>query len=343
MTQPVVRAWPAIDRAVTKELNRIGEPIESALSHLNPRGGYLGTGAWGAVYQTMAGRWVVKVTADPTEGPITSAIMSKPSLRAHPGVAYFLKIWRLAEPAPFHGKRYTIYVIVRENIKPISYYAFADDYVARRARKILVGSNTKTDMGHRGTAFEINTAIEKGDTRAIETLGWRWDQEILELRNLYPSHMMADFMGDFFASFKGALADVHTNNFGLREHALYDLKLPKDVIESHEPASYWVLFDPGHSSVATGSKPPLLPVKNPGRPIPVLPQAWTVNPAQGRRVLLTVDWLTPQLERRPMTVAELRRAFAQDYGVDISSSYLRTVLREWGYTRHAGRPARWSI
>lgn len=272
MTGPVKNAWQAIDHVVTRELRRIGEPIESALGHLDPRGEFVGTGAWGAVYLTTAPRWIVKVTADPTEGPITSAIIGKPSLRAHPGVSYFLKIWRLREPAKFKSRQRTIYVIVRENIVPLSFAAFFDDADARRARSILTGNSPFRGVndGHRATAYQFNQAIERNDARTIEELSWQWDQEILELRNIYLSHMMADFMEEFFATFHGALADVHVNNFGLREHALYDLKLPKSVIASHEPASYWVLFDPGHSSVATGSKPPLLPRRNPERLIPVI-------------------------------------------------------------------------
>lgn len=77
----------------------------------------LGAGYWGFVYPTGADRWVVKVTCDEQAGQIAQTLLSRPKLRAHPGICFMLAAWEL--PGVFIGTgrgHMPVTIIVRENL-----------------------------------------------------------------------------------------------------------------------------------------------------------------------------------------------------------------------------------
>lgn len=68
------------------------------------------------------------------------------------------------------------------------------------------------------------------------------------------------------------------------------------------------------------------------------------NPTSDGRTdeVVTPDHLTPMLERERLSVKEIMQQLQHEYCIVVSESYLRRILRDWGYKRHPGRPARWS-
>ena len=253
MTKVVRAAWPRIDDTVTQALYDLGEDFDgSALEDVEPDYDMLGCGYWGCVYPTAVPRWVVKVSADPYEGPIAQAVMDCPYLRDHPGNAYILNMWQLAEKARWGRSGWrNVWVILREEITPI------------RLPLLLQGrTGTLVDLLH---TIRIAAAATNKYDRDIEEKGrgrGRYRKlirsEVLWLRGLKTADqtrelaVLSDFMFDFFEEFGARLADVHGGNAGRRRHDL------TDIVPTHYPSKHWVTFDLGHSNVETGSEVPLL-------------------------------------------------------------------------------------
>lgn len=277
--RPVVRKhWKRIDKTVTRALDELGEERgKSALHGVNVEKDLLGAGMWGVIYPTNSPRWVVKVTADPTEGPIIAAIMDDPALRNHPAISYYAGLWRLPTKAKrdeWHmsgrgkskrrSKQYTTFVVLRENIDPtevlegedVPEYQFdikelLDGDYDERSGEVIV-------RGLRDAADELNEAILEGDEEEEAELNEELDEFLEELSEFEETEWLSNFMWGFRHLLGGVLADVHSGNVGARTHNLDDLDLPKNVRKTHQPGPEWILFDPGHSEVEAQYRIPML-------------------------------------------------------------------------------------
>lgn len=88
----------------------------------------LGCGHYGCVLESEDPRWVVKITRDPTEGPMVQRIMALraaaggtgrgPSSR-YDGIVFYRDIYQ-ADKTSFRGKTWPVYVIVREAVRPFT-------------------------------------------------------------------------------------------------------------------------------------------------------------------------------------------------------------------------------
>lgn len=273
LTTVVQRYWDKIDATITRELVQLGEtPETSALAGVDWRLNRLGTGKWGVVYPTACPRWVVKVTLDPTEGPIIQAIMNDPVLRTHPGICYYAGLWKLPETIRRHEghelKNYTPFVVLREDINPKAVLEGEVPSHQVGLQTLLDGDDDEGIEGLRDIADRLNVArIDQDKERSVEAAHEMADY-LLELGEYEETEELSDFMQAFYQRLGGALADVHSANIGARQHNLQGLNLPKMVQQTHVPAISWVLLDPGRSDVQGVHRIPAL--RNPESPeVPV--------------------------------------------------------------------------
>jgi hypothetical protein len=252
--RPIIRQnWKRADRAVTAALDELGEERgPSALHGVDIDLDRLGTGMWGVIYPTTSERWVVKFTADPTEGPITAAIMDDPKLRNHPGISYFAGLWRARGKAKRGKQRNTVFVILREDIEPRG--VIEDEELTER--EIAIEDLMADDM--RDTAEDLNVALLEDDEDEAVAAATSFGEILSQLEDEPETADMANFMEEFFDRAGGALADVHLENVGYREHDLKDLDVPQSVKRTHVPDGSWIIYDPGHSSIEAAYRIPMI-------------------------------------------------------------------------------------
>jgi hypothetical protein len=266
--------WESIDQRVSKTLVELEElaPGESALDRVNPVTDMYGCGAWGCAYPTLAERWAVKVTADPSEGIINSLVLDDVGLRTHPGIAYVLGLWRLPDQVLKRtpdGEEYAldVFVILREDIQPA---VLIDGWVGQPTSPVNLLHNIRLDAGRLNDIAALLTKLRSTpyspqnevmiDEYEDEQRYTReeWATVMVQADDKPHTRLVADFMREFNRDNAAYLADVHAGNVGTREHDLSDFGLT-----SHVPSPAWVAFDLGHSSGLPGSVVPL--ISNPGR------------------------------------------------------------------------------
>lgn len=76
----------------------------------------LGAGSWGVVWPLTDKRFILKVTADPTEGPVVATIMSEPALHNHMAIVHYFALRQLPEGVTFRNRDFPLYVIVAERL-----------------------------------------------------------------------------------------------------------------------------------------------------------------------------------------------------------------------------------
>jgi len=116
--RPLIEAYgEQIAKLASRVIHEVtGEPLDVQWT---PRTEPLGAGSWGVVYPTRDPRFIVKVTADPTEGPIVSTIMSEPQLHNHTGIIHYFALRRLTDDVDFRGKTFPVFVIIAERLKDV--------------------------------------------------------------------------------------------------------------------------------------------------------------------------------------------------------------------------------
>jgi len=94
------------------------EAIEQAIGM--PLGEMLGCGHWGCVFESTA-PWVVKLSIDPTEGPIWSKIagLVEDEVWGADGFVKVKSIHRLTPDLVVGGKKRKVWAIVREAVEPV--------------------------------------------------------------------------------------------------------------------------------------------------------------------------------------------------------------------------------
>jgi len=236
--------WERIDGVVSDALgiDALGEPTS------------LGHGAWGHVYPTLFKEWVIKVSIDPTEGPVNQTVLETPELRVNPGIAWVEGVWRLAEE--FDGL--VPYVILRENIRPwTDTQIYANDILSTKLNLTAMAAerlNEAIYLDRQGAARP--GYLKKMEMQFFEEIGGLEDY-----KSGRPAADLAAFMDSWYAIVGGALADITSTNVGNRMN-----DLPVEPGHEADPVRL-VAFDIGHSNVETHVHVPL--VANPGR-IPVI-------------------------------------------------------------------------
>lgn len=216
----------------------------------------LGCGHYGCVLKSEDPRWVIKITRDPTEGPMVQRIMALraadggtgrgPSL-AYDGIVFYRDIYE-AGGLKFRGKDWPVYVIVREAVEPFdralltsafSRFGNRDSgyhipglpdlpaYIVKRSLRGL--ANTKE---HAGDYFRLKTPHRRES--ALEA----YSDALSNIYDAFPE--MAQTFYDLLDQ-DTVLRDVHAYNLGFTV---------VDWEKTYRPPRTVVIHDLGHTPTA---------------------------------------------------------------------------------------------
>jgi hypothetical protein len=258
--------WSLIDHKISNKLLDIGEDLTapSALDNVFPFAP-LGCGQFGCVYPTRTPneRWVVKISLDPFEGPLTQLAFRNADLRDHPGIAYILGLWQLPQTHTVKIRQFgevievehRIWVILREDIDPVQ-----EKDIPYPVRSSLGAARDDAEVVN-----QMNDLIEERgpDPYYIAQRDKSLDVFIKKLE-MAESPSLFDFMTLYYEETGVALADIHAGNIGLRIHDTFPFgghAHPENTL-----GDYYVIFDLGASKLDPGVAPVAL-LQNPGIPV----------------------------------------------------------------------------
>lgn len=215
----------------------------------------LGCGAFGCVFQLWSQdvgfdrpdsqayplNRVLKISTDPTEGPVVSAIMKTGLDDQLAGLARWYGVWRVPEKIQ-KGRRSTAWIIVREAVKPFDW------------------------MGHlreTGTTFQWIGILQNYNIHAARERDLKrpWmkrmarenaDRELVKLYDFPPTYYVAYAIEQL--RHRGILlADVHAANLGMRleDTSNQEVQIVRWADGVERPAL--LIFDPGHSMAPPGT------------------------------------------------------------------------------------------
>lgn len=244
LAKTLKRFWPAIDEHLADVLDRIGEPNPlgvSPLEFVSPKTGPLGCGVWGCVYPLAStDRLVLKVSADPTEGAIADAITAVPELRSHQGVVWMADIARLPENHRWRGKSYTVWLILREAIKPFRYGSETKAWPGF-SPALLAARQLGHEFGLKRARVD-QFGPSGGRLQRMEKTAHDWEAAVYDLEATPPGEAIGGFIQEFYRTYGGILSDVHLGNVGWPVFDLTDLDPELGL-----PTKMLKVFDPGHS------------------------------------------------------------------------------------------------
>jgi hypothetical protein len=279
--------WPSIDWTVTATLRQLGEPIhfgERSLARIGPHD-YIGCGSWGCVYPLdTTDRWLVKVTTDPTEGPIVAHIMKHRELRNHRGIVYYGGLWQLDERVHLPSAEgdemldLPIYVILREyaavwphawpwdepHMDEMNEYEY---FMSEATTSSLALLNIQDQMEYVRKS-RLSQAVKERRLALLMPEWQEFEEEYLDnledLQNTLFGRAIADFLRIVYLEHSILMPDLHKDNIGIRVDDLRNINraLPK-------PGDWLSIIDPGHSRVP-GAVIPTLSRHVMQNPIPVI-------------------------------------------------------------------------
>lgn len=184
----------------------------------------LGMGYWGFVYPTVVPRWVVKVSCDAEAGRIARLLLTRPKLRAHPGVFFTLAAWELPGYLVLAGAgRMPISVIVRENLLSATDVlpdVFDDEFVAasRLARRY-----NEAELFRREAAqyAQWDTAAAYAEQRRDDLIEYQRLLKLFESRKAFAD--VAAFLRKYLSATGEMLVDITPANMGWRAFDTRDL------------------------------------------------------------------------------------------------------------------------
>ncbi len=233
----------------------------------NPDVKPLGAGSWGVVWPLADERFILKLTADPTEGPVVQTILKHPHLHNNMGIIHYFALKQVPPKAlaeagldVYRKKTQAIYVIVAERLQHSSAVPFGGGVhsdVNRFAKRL-------GDLKLAAGALVHELSLKKPRPYKIDDLHAAWITALHRL-NEGPIEDFVHTFFDFTRNEKaspdvgpatgGILADIHFNNVGKRVVDWSDCGIELS------PSNYWVISDPGHSSLA--DKPEVELLENP--------------------------------------------------------------------------------
>jgi len=226
-----IRYPKGIRNAVDKYADRIEKAVRLSVQWDKP----LGAGSFGVVFPTSDPEKVLKISSDPTEGPVVKAVMDTKLDRRLDGLGRWYGVWRLPEPIN-EGNRATGWVILREDVKPFDmmsvgfpvWFNYLQNY-NKHARK----------------SIDLKTAWKKER---------EWEEAQVEIGHLYnfeETYYVAEAIEQLNRD-GIRLADVHAGNLGHRLHATEEQPGQTAYWYDKKERSSLLIFDLGHSSAPAG-------------------------------------------------------------------------------------------
>jgi len=211
----------------------------------------LGAGSWGVVWPLADERFILKLTADPTEGPIIQTIMDEHVLLNHMGIIHYFAVKKIPATFTWKNKPQTVYVVIAERLQHSSQVP-TPTYDSRELRDYNNFVHALYKLKDTAGKLVHELGLKRPSAYKVDQLHEAWTASVRRLQQ----GPMEDFIWQFFdvtrddkapESFGqatgGILADIHFNNVGKRVVDWTDLDIEL------EPSDYWVISDPGHSSL----------------------------------------------------------------------------------------------
>jgi hypothetical protein len=187
---------------------------------------------------------VLKISVDPTEGPVVAAIMKTGLDKQLDGLARWEGVWRIPAEIGTRAGRNTGWVIIREEIRPFPMSLFFSA-AGHRWNKHLHKYNEK-----------IRKAIDLKTERNREAARDEAMQEVGYLGNYEETYYVAEAI-EALARKGIILADIHTGNLGSRVNPTEDQPLVNAYWSDKTERPALLIFDPGHSQAPPTEVPDL--------------------------------------------------------------------------------------
>ncbi len=230
-----VRFPRGVRGAVEKYADRIEQAVKLDVDWDNP----LGCGSFGCVFPTSEQGKVLKISSDPTEGPVVKAVMDTKLDKRSEGLGRWYGVWRIPEAINAAGPRSTGWVILREDVKPFD--AMKDlGFATPRWLMALREYNA-----HARKSIDLKTEYRREHE-------WEGAQEkIGTLFNYEETYYVAEAIEELNRS-GIRLADVHHGNLGFRIFPTEDQPTTEVRWFDNKNRPPLLIFDLGHSSAPPG-------------------------------------------------------------------------------------------
>ncbi len=204
-------------------------------------------------------RYVVKVTRDPTEGPMQATIARRQKAGDYgfdDGFAIVRGVYRIGDDVQHMGKMWPVYAIVREEVTPVTAVMYEPGSIyppvtPGQLASVMTALNNYKDNAAKWYALKERKASE----RALGSVEKLMDASLRAISNYAPP--LGEIMG--IMQHEGTpLRDVHSQNIGVRHHP--------GIVDPDDPDAslgYITIFDPGHTPYE-GEAGTSIPRMNPG-------------------------------------------------------------------------------
>lgn len=193
-------------------------------------------------------RRVLKISVDPTEGPVIAAIMNTGLDKTLHGLVRWEGVWRIPSYIGSAAGRSTAWVIIREEIEPLSIsepYAMWDRGEKFPWIRHLQSYNEK-----------IRRYIDLKTPNRKEEAYDEASKEIAALYSFSETYYVAEAIEALFR--EGiTLADIHQGNLGFRKHPTEEQPIIEVYGADNKKRPPLLIFDPGHSTAPPTEIPDL--------------------------------------------------------------------------------------
>lgn len=229
-----------------------------------PLGRMLGCGHWGCVFESEP-PWVVKLSIDPTEGPIWMKITAliREEQYGDGGFAEILSVRRIMPNLIVGGRNRKVWAIVREGIEPV-FKEYRAKELGHHGGGTMIATSEHTNrmlgLHHPATPLELKRAYTDEDVGfALSGLdsyrftGMAWDDDRLSREDAaHKAARIAEtaFHGGAWAPLGESLAMLASNGVILRDVHL--LNIGWHLARDDDDWDRVVIFDPGHTPTEGG-------------------------------------------------------------------------------------------
>ena len=224
-----------IRAAVEKYADRIEQAVKLEVDWDAP----LGCGSFGCVFPTSEEGKVLKISSDPTEGPVVKAVMDTKLDKRLDGLGRWYGVWRIPE-ALQEGRRSTGWVILREDVQPLDIAKIGFSWHNRWFHSLKLYNR------HARKSIDLKTPWKKES---------EWEEARFEIGVLYGSeetYYVAEAIEEL-NRVDIRLADVHYGNLGFRIFETEDQQASNVYWFDKKERPPLLIFDLGHSSAPPGT------------------------------------------------------------------------------------------
>lgn len=190
---------------------------------------------------------VLKISTDPSEGPVVAAIMKTGQDKKLDGLVRWYGVWRIPEQIQ-PGPRGTAYVIIREEIRPFDWMRDLKFSLQFRNHRFIDDLQAYNIEARRAIDLQRPWMKKMAQENAWNALGRLYNHE--------ETYYVAEAIEEL-GRHDIILADVHHGNLGFRIHETEEQPIHSARWSDQQERPPLLIFDPGHSLAPPTEIPPL--------------------------------------------------------------------------------------